>query len=286
MKKIICLFLCFNWFVKLRCQAISDSLLVNGYYRTFHFNKPSNDIKNYNLIFVLHGSGWNGTMMMKFASNLEKLSDKEHVLLVYPDGYNKSWNNCRKPASGSSEMNEEAFFNGMIDYFSKTYHINSSRAFAIGISAGGLMAYKLGMTMPEKFKAISVVVANMRDTMYCPESKKPIAVMITNGTKDVMNPYNGGPLVTSAGTTFIRSSDQSFKYWAALAGYKGQPSVEDLPLADSTGQRITRYTFKGRNKPEIALLQVHDMGHDNPKAVEIFLESWAFFKREIERERN
>ena len=127
---------------------------------------------------------------MKGAANLKAISTRENILMIYPDGYKKFWNECRKMATSAANLeniDENSFFNEMIEYFVKKYKINPGQVFAIGTSGGGDMTYKLALTMPQKFKAISAIIANLPDTGYmdCPEKKLPIPVMITNGTNDI-----------------------------------------------------------------------------------------------------
>ena len=170
----------------------------------------------------------------------------------------------------------------MIEYCEEHYQVNPKRVFVIGTSGGGHMAYKLAFTMPEKFKAITAIVANIPDTsnMDCIERKKPMPVMIINGTKDSTNPYEGGK-VKSKG--LVRSTNETFKYWATLAGYTGEPTMERLPDTDSSdGKTIERYTYQKKGKPEVVLLKVINGEHNNPKDINVFLESWAFFKRQFD----
>lgn len=272
-------------------QVKIDSVLIDGHYRAFRFNQPKDKTTGGNLIFILHGSGGNGEAMMKPAANLQAIAGNEHLFLVYPDGYKRYWNECRKEATSDAnkeDINEQAFFDAMLRYFAKNYKVNDKRFFAIGLSGGGHMAYKLAITMPAKCKAISAIVANLPDTtnMDCAEAKKPVAVMIANGTDDPLNPYNGGQMIMNgASWGNVRSSDRSFRYWAGLAGYTGQPLVEALPDTDTTNkQTITRYTFSEKGKPEVTFLQVKGGAHAFPKDIDIFLESWTFFQREIKRE--
>lgn len=287
MKTCIGLILLVISFFDLKGQVITDSIMVKNHYRVFHFNKPGQATKNYNLVFVLHGSGGDGKGMMQPAANLEKVSGKEPFLLVYPDGYKKYWNECRKSATSAAnqeDVNEQAFFEGMLGYFTKKYQVNNQQFFAIGLSGGGHMAYKLALTMPNKCKAITAMVANLPDTpnLDCAEAKVPVAVMIINGTKDATNPYAGGEMVVN-GNSFgtVRSTDGSFQYWANLAGYKGQPLVVAIRDPDTgNNQTITRFTFKEKGKPEVTLLKVIGGEHAFPKDVNGFLESWKFFKRQ------
>lgn len=265
---------------------MSDSILVEGHYRTFHYNNPG-DSKRSSLMFVMHGSGGNGKDMMSSAKRLEEKSKDEKLLLVYPSGYQRYWNECRKTATSTANIeniNENAFFDGMINYFTNKFYINREKVFAAGMSGGGHMAYKLALTMPEKIKAVTAVIANLPDTnnLDCIELKRPVAVMIINGTEDLINPYNGGVVITG-GVNFgyVRSTDRTFKYWANLAGYNGEPVKENLPDTDPTdGRTIEQYTYKKKGKPEVVLLKVIGGKHDYPKDIDVFEEAWEFFKRQ------
>ena len=272
-------------FIGVKAQVINDSLWIDGHYRSFHFNKPPVSNTKASLIFVLHGSGGNGLKSMKSATKLMALAESEHILMVFPDGYKKNWNECRKnaPAAANVEnIDENAFFSQMIDYGVANYKINPARVFAIGTSGGGHMVYTLAMTMPEKFKGITAIVANIPvpDNMDCVEKKMPMPVMIVNGTNDQTNPYNGG--ISAKNKGLVRSTDESFRYWATIDGYKGEPSKEDLPDIDPTdGKTIEKYTYSQKGKPEVVLLKVMNGEHNNPKDIDVYLESWSFFKRQI-----
>lgn len=273
-------------------QIRVDSVLVEGNYRTFRFQQPLRQTKKSRLVFILHGSGGNGEGMMKPAANLQAMAGQENILLVYPDGYKRYWNECRKEATSEAnkvDINEQDFFAAMYRYFIKRYGVDQKGFAVIGLSGGGHMAYKLAMTMPESCRAISAIVANVPDTtnLDCTEAKKPVAVMITNGTEDGLNPHQGGKMIMNgASWGEVRSTERSFLYWAGVAGYTGKPVVEALPDNDTSNkQTITRYSFQQAGKPEITLLQVNGGGHAFPLDIDVFIESWAFFKREFSRKK-
>ncbi|MDP2414597.1 PHB depolymerase family esterase [Daejeonella sp.] len=269
-------------------QLLSDSLLIDNHYRTFHFKKPSLPNTKSSLVFILHGSGGSGKGIMKTAVKLEAKAESENILLVYPDGYKHFWNECRKTATSAANLeniDENSFFNRMIEYFISKYQISSGQVFAIGTSGGGHMAYKLATTMPARFKAITAIIASLPDTsnMDCIERKLPMPVMIINGTSDPVNPYNGGEVKIS-GTVFgkVRSTEQTFRYWSSLDGYKGKPKKEILPDTDPTdGKTIEKFSYKKKGNPEVVLLKVINGKHDYPNDIDVYLESWNFFKRQI-----
>ena len=282
------LFLFISSCLSSKAQLMSDSFLIDNNYRTFHFKKPSPTNSKASLVFILHGSGGSGEGIRNGAGKLEAIAGRENIVLVYPDGYKHFWNECRKAATSAANIeniDENTFFNRMIEYFISKYQTDPNRVFAIGTSGGGHMAYKLALTMPEKFTAITAIIANLPDTvnMDCIEKRKPMPVMIINGTSDQTNPYNGGEVVIT-GTVLgkVRSTEETFKYWASLDGYTGKPEKENLPDTDTTdGKTIEKFTYKKNGKPEVVLLKVINGKHDYPNDIDVYLEAWNFFKRQI-----
>ncbi len=266
-------------------QLILDSVLIEQHYRSFNYNAPNSNIKGGSLMFVMHGSGGNSIDMMKHTTKLEALSAKEKLLLVYPQGYQHYWNECRKystAAANKEDINEQAFFMAMISYFQKKYGINKNKVFAAGFSGGGQMSYKLAMTMPQKIRAVTVVVANMPDSASCDcvLAGKAKPILIINGTDDKTNPYNGGEMfVNNASFGVVLSTENSFHYWASLAGYKGEPAKTVLPDTDPADQKtIEQYSYKQKNKPPVTLLKVVGGHHDYPNDIDVYLYAWEFFK--------
>jgi polyhydroxybutyrate depolymerase len=237
-------------------QVVKDSIEVEGFYRSFQFNKPMATQPNGSLVFVLHGSGGSGKQMMDATSGLLKTT-----------------------------ANEQAFFSSMIDYFVNHYNISREKVFAVGTSGGGHMCYKLAMTMPKKIRAITAIIANLPDddNMDCVDQKVAIPVMIVNGTADPLNKYEGGMMKAGdfvMGT--VKSTDGTFHYWSDLAGYKGDPVKTSLPDKDpNDGKNVERYTYKQKDKPEVTLLKVIGGKHDYPNDIDVHVEAWEFFKRQF-----
>ena len=284
MKYVILLVLCS---LSAKSQIVHDSFLIEGHYRIFHFLKPPHP--NASLVFVLHGSGGNGERMRDATRKLEAVAGTENILLVYPDGYKRFWNECRRTANSEAnheDINENAFFGNMIDYFKLKYEINEKHVFAVGTSGGGHMAYKLALTMPDRFSAITALIANLPDTnnIDCPERHIPIPVLIVNGTEDKVNPYQGGEVIIGNNLSLglVRSTDRSFHYWSMLAGYRNKPKKKLLPDTDpNDGKTIEQYTYKKGKRPEVTLLKVIGGKHDYPNDIDVHLEAWAFFKRQM-----
>ncbi|MCF0052150.1 poly(3-hydroxybutyrate) depolymerase [Dyadobacter sp. LJ53] len=269
-------------------QLVSDSLLIESRHRVFVYDKSVKVKPGASLIFIMHGSGGEPMGFAPRAAKLQARAEAENLVLVYPAGYKKYWNECRKASTAianKENLNEEAFFSAMIDFFSDQYKINKAQVFATGFSGGGHMSYKLALTMPDKIKAISAIVANMPtdENMDCAALNVPLPVMITNGTADETNPYNGGEVKT-AGVTLghVRATDQSFQYWAKLDGYDGMPVKSMMPDGDKNNNiTVEKYTYQKKGKPEVTLLKVINGKHEFLTDFDIFEETWAFFKRQM-----
>lgn len=281
------LFLCTGLLLSSICNAqlISDSMMIEGHYRVFHYNKPSVDLKDGSLLFLMHGSGGSANEMIKRAAKLESSAADDKLLVVYPEGYQHFWNECRRFATSNANkenINEQAFFKKMIEYFSTKYSINKKKVYATGFSGGGHMSYKLGLTMPHDIAAIAAVVANLPDSASndCSMAGLALPVMIINGTLDKTNPYEGGEMfVNNASYGVVRSTEKTFRYWASLAGYRGVPEKTLLPDTDPNDERtIEKYTFKAKDKPEVTMLKVIGGKHDYPGDIDVWSYVWNFFK--------
>jgi polyhydroxybutyrate depolymerase len=76
----------------------------------------------------------------------------------------------------------------------------------------------------------------------------------------------------------VRSTDETFQYWAKLAGYKDNPIHALLPDNNTTdGKTIEEYAFIGKQK-QVILLKVNGGKHDYPGDIDVHLHAWKFFK--------
>lgn len=109
----------------------------------------------------------------------------------------------------------------MVDKLIAEIGVDSGRVFATGISRGGHMAFRLALEAPSRFRAVAAVAANVPapENFKCqPAAQGTSSVMIMNGTKDPLNPFDGGDVrffgLFKRGT--VRSSRESGQYFADL----------------------------------------------------------------------
>jgi polyhydroxybutyrate depolymerase len=144
--------------------------------RSFQFVKPARALSDASLVFVLHGSGGSGKDNDGGHIGSAKTTANENVIFVYADGYKHYWNECRKAAALwliKLNINEEAFFSAMIDYFASNIISVRIKYLPWELQAEDICVNKLAMTMPKKIRAITAIIANLPDTdnFDCVDSK-------------------------------------------------------------------------------------------------------------------
>lgn len=100
------------------------------------------------LLVVLHGARGTGRRMRALtAYEFDTLADRNNFVVVYPDGFERSWNDCREAVATAKrpQVDDVGVIPALIERFRTQFGIATSRVFAIGFSAGGQMAYRLAI---------------------------------------------------------------------------------------------------------------------------------------------
>jgi polyhydroxybutyrate depolymerase len=242
------------------------------------------------VIISLHGRLGTAERQMKSA-NFIPIADREKVIIVCPQGINRSWNDGRATPAHKKGINDVKFINQLISYLINTYHADATRIFVTGMSNGGFMSSRLACEMNNKIAAIAVVAASM-DKDEDEQPVKGIPVMYIQGTEDPLVPFNGGMMEKGAEGN-IYSHDEVLKKWAAINKCNNKPVISYLPVkvddgtsiikeefSNSSGVRVVGYTIVGGGHiwpggPQYLPKFVIGKGTKNLDASE---EIWAFFK--------
>lgn len=196
------------------------TIQVAGRDRTFLTYRPQQPAAAPGLIIVMHGTGINGEKMRAWTGyEFEQAADQHGFLVVYPDGYKKDWNDCRKGDFSDAKkenIDDIAFINAIIS----NYNIPPEKVFLFGYSAGGMMAYRIAMEQPHSVAGIATICAALPtpETNRCtiPDSLPPI--MIVNGTADKICPAKGGELnLFGAKRGFVVSALETGRLFAGKA---------------------------------------------------------------------
>ena len=193
LKKIFFLSLCLTLCIGANCyslQSIRSSplqsvhLTVNNLKRTFLFYVPKHVVQAPKLIFVLHGSGMEAKgMQVLTGGQFDELADEyRDIIVVYPQGYGRYWNDCRTSATFDARklnVDDVAFFESMVKYFKDNYAIDEQEVFATGYSNGAQMCFKLAKERPRVFKGFAAVAANLpvETNDDCVEANQPVSML-------------------------------------------------------------------------------------------------------------
>src|SRR5438046_2546863 len=96
---------------------IDGELIIDGTTRTYHLFIPdhlSSD-KKLPLVIVLHGGGGTGQGMIRL-THFDDLAQRDSFLVVYPDGWDKQWNDHRVGEKLPFEKDDVKFISTLIDY--------------------------------------------------------------------------------------------------------------------------------------------------------------------------
>ena len=263
-------------FVKERLKAPNwnlqtNAIIIEGIERTFDFYVPENLSSSPSLVFLLHGS--DGTsQLMRYLTNYEfekQANQRNNFILVYPQGFEKHWNDCRGTATytaNTSDINDITFFKEMISFFNQKYIIDEGKIYSIGYSNGGQMCLKLAFELPEIFTGIGVYTANIPELANndCNPKNLPISTIIINGTEDPINPYGGGLVIIEGDSSrgSVLSSMPSFEYFKNLLPDK---CLEQSLISNSYSEMVSELSASCSNSGyQVKLIKVQNGGHTMP----------------------
>ena len=275
------------------------NITFDGVARNFIVYLPSgyNNSGKMPLIFAIHGGSGTPEGMINIA-NFKTIADRDKVVLVYPEGVQKNWNDGRPTAPNQLGINDVGFFNQMCDYMINNYSVDAKKIYATGISNGGFMSTRLGCELSNRIAAIAVNAATIEATTIAPNCKpnRPVPALYIHGTTDPLVPFLGGQ-ITAGGTAggTILSHFQVIEKWVALNGCNSTPTITDLPDIANDGTTIKQRVYSGgTNGSEVVSYVVLNGGHTWPQGYQYLNEAiigktsqdmnaceviWTFFKR-------
>lgn len=257
---------------RLSGKLTDGTIEVGGRKRTYLTYVPQGLAKGAPLVVVMHGSGQNSVQIRKWTGyGFERLADERGFAVVYPDGYEGYWNACNIVGDYSANklnIDDVGFLTGMVHKLIAEIGVDPGRVFATGSSRGGHMAFRLALEAPSRFRAVAAVSANVPtpENFKCrPAGQGTSSVMIMNGTKDPLNPFDGGEvkLFGMFGRGKVRSSRESGQYLADINNITGTPETNETLVTD--GVHVEQVLWRNRSKVEVELVAIHGGGHGIPQ---------------------
>jgi polyhydroxybutyrate depolymerase len=238
-------------------QQKNGSIIVDHMRREFVTYLPSGLGDKAAVIISLHGRLGTAIRQMTFA-DFRPIADRDKVIIVCPQGIERSWNDGRGTPANSRGINDVKFIDELITYIIDTYHADLFRIYVTGMSNGGFMTSRLACELNKRIAAVAVVAASMdHDMGYQPT--QPMPVMYIQGTKDPLVPFNGGKMKGAGG--IIYSHEDILEKWAEVGKCDSQPVISNLPILVNDGTRVQREEYSGANGLKVIGFTIVDGGH-------------------------
>ena len=220
--------------IESRCM----NMQFEGETRTYRIYKSKASHKSTApVLLVLHGGGGSGSSMEGLTlGQFNRIADKHGVIVVYPDGVGRSWNDGRsdlKTKAVREGIDDVGFLRALVAHIAEHEAVNSNRIYATGISNGGLMSYRLACDAADFVAAVAPVAANLSVELAAecrPSRMAPIAII--EGTDDPLMPWVGGEIkVLWSRHGQVLSAQESFERWIKLGDCA-------LPITHAAHDRI------------------------------------------------
>jgi len=240
-----------------------ESLIVDGRTRTYLLHVPTGytGAAPLPLVLAFHGYGGNGERIQEI-TQLNPLADQENFIVVYPDGFEKSWNHGdgSRPAVAEN-IDDVQFVRTLIGELEKKLAIDKERVFATGFSNGALMTERLGCELADILAGIAPVSGSLpkKIASSCTPAR-PIPFHLIYGTADPLSPYNGGALKSEGGE--VLSVKEALAFWAGINGCS-VPAEERLPSEADDGTQVIKTTYQCTKVPTV-LYSIEGGGHAWP----------------------
>ena len=246
-----------------------------------HVPKSYSDNKPIPLLDFMHGGG--GDSITASVMGVTSLAEEQEFIVVYPNAINRHWNDGRKSPlflEHDQQIDDADFVISVVEQVKQKYSIDRTRVFCAGVSNGGFMTQRLAIEKPEVFAAAGIFIASMGEPLKGKfDPKLPVSLVLINGTKDPLVPYDGGPvkvelfpklnrfrkrLPANRGTCI--ATEEVAAMWVKRNGISEAPTVKRLPDTDSDdGSHVEHSLWTGGQQgTAVALYKVIGGGHTVP----------------------
>ncbi|MCA1676029.1 MAG: polyhydroxybutyrate depolymerase [Actinobacteria bacterium] len=210
---------------------------VGGLQRTYRLFMPStlDRSRAAPLVLVLGGVG-NSVEGMVQATQFDRMAQTGDFLVAYPEGINETWNAgyccLARETTGPDDV---AFLTRLIDDVQANNKVDPDGVFVVGVSVGGMMAYRMGCELADRIAGVGSVAGAMILDECRPS--RPVSVIEIHGTADGLVPYEGGR--TAGGAT------QPSPPTTAVVGRWAELNRCPTPGASHTEGAVTTLTWSG-----------------------------------------
>lgn len=220
------------------------------------------------LVIVLHGA-FSTARQTEQETGFSLLADAENFIVAYPEGiglfgFLQHWNagHCcgRAAAVGVDDV---GFIAKVIDQAAERLNVDRQRVYLVGMSNGGMLAYRFAAERTDSLAGVAVVagamgsVSGTQPLWQLPQPRGRLPLLIVHGTADTVIPWTGGlPPAKRNGRAFLPGATAA-EFWRRHNDCGGAPAVVEA-IPDSL-QRLVWEGCQEESGVEVDLVQ--EWGH-------------------------
>ena len=234
MKKLLGILLIIFMTNSVFSKLVENTIMIKGVEREYLLALPKGISASTPVLLVLHGGGGSGKKLAR-QIKLHREPRAKKVLIAYPSGLNKQWNDSREEIfNDKAAANDVLFLKTLIKTLKKTHGLKSS-VWITGVSNGGMMSWRMGCEASEMIDGIIPVISAIPLRILGSCSPNNISIFAAAGDQDPIVPYEGGRVkIFGKNRGRVLSFERSLKFFArklrcaALPSSKEDPNPKDL----------------------------------------------------------
>jgi polyhydroxybutyrate depolymerase len=274
-------------------------LAHGGRERTYRLYVPGKRVARPPLLVVLHGGGGHGAhTQATLGQRFDALADAAGVLVAYPDGVDRHWNDGRGdlPARTVQEnVDDVGFLRALVAALAERYAVDRERVYVAGMSNGAMMSLRLACEAADTFRGVFAVAGNLGSGLAARcRPARVTRLALAFGTDDPIVPWAGGD-VRAFGRTrgHVLSTRDTWATFTAAARCRSERSdaPQDRERDDGT-ELVVHRAVDCEDDADLRLYEVRGGGHvwpgrtarDRPRLtgratreLDASAEAWAFF---------
>jgi polyhydroxybutyrate depolymerase len=208
-------------------------------------------------VIVLHGATITAERTAQ-GSGFAEAAAAHGFAAVFPQGIDRQWNDGRE--GRTSSVDDVGFLRLLVQQLVDRHVADPAHIFIAGISNGGMMTFRMLCEAPELFAGAATVIANMPAGIgeHC-TLRKPMPIVMFNGTADPLVPYEGGGVGFFGKRGLVWGAERTAEFMAHANACEAA-RVTPLPVESAaeavhvsqlewapcrTGAGVTLYRFEG-----------------------------------------
>jgi polyhydroxybutyrate depolymerase len=222
-------------------------------------------------IIVLHGATIGAEWTMR-GSGFAEAAAAHGFAAVFPEGIYRVWNDGRE-GGRISRIDDVGFLRQLVAWLIGHGVADPTHVYLAGVSNGGMMTFRMLCEAAELFAGAGTIIANMPAGIGdgC-RPKKPLPIVMLNGTADPLVPYGGGGVGFAGRRGIVWSAEHTAAFLAEVNGCDG-PATRPLATgAPGEATKVVRLDWSSRNSGRpVTLYRVEGGGHQVFGRTDIFL---------------